>query len=227
LDIVTATGTVSVLLGQGNGSFGAARTYAIGGPANSVALGDFNHNGRLDIATTGSTETDVLQNNGTFGAYQKVGPAGCSVLATDFNGDGYADLGSVAASSNSTDLLLNRPTGSRGTGPSASATASDPPQRTGRPTVGRSMRTRSSAWTAHGGPPVNADRGPPLTTNSSVPAASFDPVPDAGRAAAFTPDPNPSGFTEGSSSGGTGEGDPARLLDRARANEPVGEQSGL
>jgi hypothetical protein len=111
LDIVTANsnGTVSVLPGLGNGAFGAAQTYAIGGPANSVALGDFNHDGRLDIATTGGTEMDVLLNkgNGTFAAYQKVGPAGSGVVAGDFNGDGYSDLAEIDASKSSVDVLLN------------------------------------------------------------------------------------------------------------------------
>jgi hypothetical protein len=111
LDIVTANsnGTVSVLPNTATGTFGAAQTYAVGGPANSVALGDFNHDGRLDIATTGSTETDVLLNtgNGTFAAYQKVGPAGSAVVAADFKGDGYIDLAELSASKNTIEVLLN------------------------------------------------------------------------------------------------------------------------
>jgi hypothetical protein len=110
LDIVTANsnGTVSVLSGLGNGLFGPSQSYAIGGPATSVALGDFNHDGKLDIVTTGGTEMDLLLNNGsgTFGAYQKVGPAGASVIAADFNGDGYADLAEILGSVG-IDVLLN------------------------------------------------------------------------------------------------------------------------
>jgi hypothetical protein len=111
-DIVTANanGTVSVLLGQGDGSFGAAQIYAVGGPANSVALGDFNHDGRLDIATTGGTEADVLRNNGsgTFGGYQKVGPAGSSIVAADLNGDGYPDLVQIDGSNAGVDVLVDK-----------------------------------------------------------------------------------------------------------------------
>ena len=110
LDIVTANtnGTVSVLLGQGNGIFAAAQNYAIGGPANSVALGDFNHDGKLDIVTTGGIEMDVLLNtrSGGFAAYRKVGPAGGSVVAANFNGDGYADLAEIV-SPYSIDVLMN------------------------------------------------------------------------------------------------------------------------
>jgi hypothetical protein len=109
-DVVAANsnGTVSVLAGLGNGAFGPVLNYAIGGPANSVALGDFNHDGRLDIVTTGGTEMDVLVSNanGTFAAYQNVGPAGSSVVTADFNGDGYADLAEIF-SVYGIDVLLN------------------------------------------------------------------------------------------------------------------------
>jgi hypothetical protein len=103
---------VSVLLNNGNGTFGAAQNYAIGGPANSAAVGDFNHDGYLDIATTGNTEMDVLPNNGngTFGSYQNVGPAGSSVVAADFNGDGFPDLAELVGTGliKSIDVLMNK-----------------------------------------------------------------------------------------------------------------------
>jgi hypothetical protein len=112
MDIVTANGqqgTVSVLLGNGDGTFGPARTFAVGGPASSVAVGDFNKDGKLDIVTTGSG-MDVLLNNGdgTFGTAQKVGPAGSQVMVADFNGDGFLDLAQIDGSSSSIDILLNK-----------------------------------------------------------------------------------------------------------------------
>jgi hypothetical protein len=116
-DIVTANSdsTMSVLLNNGNGTFGPAQNYAIGGLANSVAVGDFNHDSYLDVVTTGA-EMDVLLNNGdgTFGAYQKVGPAGSSVVAGDFNGDGFSDLAQIDGSQNSIELVLNSPYGIAG-----------------------------------------------------------------------------------------------------------------
>ena len=102
---------VSVLqnLGDGTGTFAAARTYILGGSATSIAVGDFNKDGRLDLVTTGA-EMDVLLNNGdgSFGTVQKVGPAGSQVIVADFNGDGYADLAQIDESGTSIDVLLNK-----------------------------------------------------------------------------------------------------------------------
>jgi hypothetical protein len=105
-----------VLLGQGDGSLGAAQNYALGGAATSLALGDFNHDGRLDIVTTGSAEMDVLLNNGSgiFAPYQRVGPAGSYVVVADFNGDGYPDLAQIDASGAGIDVLLNDAGGTTG-----------------------------------------------------------------------------------------------------------------
>jgi hypothetical protein len=116
LDIVTANyeHSVSAIYGNGDGTFRAAQVYSVGGAPNSIALGDFNKDGKLDIVTTG-TEIDVLTNNGngTFGASQKVGPAGSNVVVTDVDGDGKADLVQIDASSTGIDVLLNT-TGSSG-----------------------------------------------------------------------------------------------------------------
>jgi hypothetical protein len=55
LDIITANfavNSVSVLLGNDNGTFAAEVTFADGDGPLSIALGDLNGDGRLDITTT-------------------------------------------------------------------------------------------------------------------------------------------------------------------------------
>ncbi len=92
------SGTVSILLGNGNGTFQPAVNYSTGG-ANSVATGDFNGDGKLDlaVATAGESVSILLGNgDGTFqvpASYSTgSGSAPFSVAVGDFNRDGKLDL---------------------------------------------------------------------------------------------------------------------------------------
>jgi hypothetical protein len=89
---------VSVLLGNGDGTFRAAERYATGTEAQAVAVGDFNGDGRLDlaVANNGSDNVSVLLGNGD-GTFQTAVNYAArrqprSVAVGDFNGDGRPDL---------------------------------------------------------------------------------------------------------------------------------------
>ncbi len=88
--------TLSVLLGNGNGTFQPARNFAAGAGAYSVVVADFNGDGILDLAIAEYFGTRVLLGNGD-GSFQVpsfgyVTGRSTAVAVGDFNGDGPPDL---------------------------------------------------------------------------------------------------------------------------------------
>ena len=89
--------SVSVLVGNGDGTFKSEVSYGVGFDPRSVASGDFNGDGKPDLATANFSGTaSVLAGNGD-GTFQPAAsfPAGTnpsSVAVRDLNGDGRADL---------------------------------------------------------------------------------------------------------------------------------------
>jgi probable HAF family extracellular repeat protein len=108
--------TVGVLLGNGDGTFQQAMEYPVGAGGccaypEAVALGDFNHDGKLDLAVGdfGDNSLNVLLGNGD-GTFQPAvvyfGGIGIgSLQAVDLNGDGILDL--VATSFNGDGVTIN------------------------------------------------------------------------------------------------------------------------
>jgi FG-GAP-like repeat/Bacterial Ig-like domain (group 3) len=108
---------VAVLLGVGDGSFGAPAYYAVSGTPWNVAVGDINQDGFLDLAVAAddSSSVSVLQGlgNGAFKPAISINTPGSqagSVALGDFNGDGYLDLATTSAPDNSVYILLNKKT---------------------------------------------------------------------------------------------------------------------
>jgi hypothetical protein len=108
----SGSSNVSVLLGNGNGTFQAAVNYNAGTGPVSVAVGDFNGDGKADLAAANqfSNTVSVLLGNGD-GTFQaavnyNAGTAPDSVAVGDFNGDGKADLAVANYDSNNVSVLL-------------------------------------------------------------------------------------------------------------------------
>src|SRR5207249_9343384 len=101
-------GVVSVLVGNGDGSFQAPATYGTTLSADMVAVRDVNADGKLDLAIGGGAGCDVLLGNGdgTFHAARNFavsGGAGAVAIA-DLNEDKHQDL---VVSSSGVSVLLH------------------------------------------------------------------------------------------------------------------------
>ena len=125
LDLAVAniqSNNVTVLLGKGDGTFTPASgsPVAVGIGPNAVAVGDFNGDGKLDLAVSnhGSNNVTILlgNGNGTFtpasGSPVAVGTGPDAVAVGDFNRDGRLDLATANNSGNTVSILLQVPVAS-------------------------------------------------------------------------------------------------------------------
>ena len=119
LAVVNAfSSNATILLGNGSGGFAEAAGSPIGVGINplSVALGDFNLDGKPDlaVANSGSDNVMILLGNGTGGFTGSIvgaETAPAAVAAGDFNIDGKPDLAVANNASNNITILLGNGTG--------------------------------------------------------------------------------------------------------------------
>ena len=119
-DAVTLNGEyVSIYLGNGDGSFQAPELLALGNySVSSAAVGDFNGDGKLDLALGGSSSEGspvvlILFGDGD-GTFQTPLIEGLSIepgqmVAADFNGDGFSDLAVIVPAGGRVRIYLGGP----------------------------------------------------------------------------------------------------------------------
>jgi len=111
---------LSTLIGNGDGTFQNRVSQTLPGIVRSLAVDDFNGDGKLDIAavidSTNAVSIFLGHGDGSFAAPVQyptgpmlVSPPYHSVLAGDFNGDGNLDL--AAATDNGIAILLGNGNG--------------------------------------------------------------------------------------------------------------------
>ena len=112
--------TVSILLGQRNGTLGPKTDFPVGKSPSAVAVGDFNADGKTDLAVTNSEDgtVSILLGNGD-GTFQgpvdyATGKGPTSLVAADLNNDGKLDLAVANMADSSVSILLGNGDGSFG-----------------------------------------------------------------------------------------------------------------
>lgn len=114
LDVALPTGnnTVSVLLGNGDGTFAKHVEYQVPGHPISIIAGDFNGDGHIDLATVDQYQAQISillgNGDGTFKTHVEYATGNNPVaLATaDLNGDGNLDIVTVDYNDNKVGVLL-------------------------------------------------------------------------------------------------------------------------
>ena len=109
------TPTVGIWLGDGTGEFTGASGSTVGNGPAQVVVGDFNGDGKLDLATVNTMDNtvSVLLGDGTGNSTLASSPGTGNwpnyLAVGDFNGDGKLDLVSTNYDDNTVSILLAGP----------------------------------------------------------------------------------------------------------------------
>ncbi|MCP9496174.1 MAG: FG-GAP-like repeat-containing protein [Pyrinomonadaceae bacterium MAG19_C2-C3] len=114
--VIESTNNIAVLLGNGTGGFNAATFFPSGGTTlngtpKSIAVGDFNTNGKVDLVVANGTNASVLEGDGAGGFAAPTtfatGNGAWSVAVGDLSGDGRLDIAVANAGANNVSVLFN------------------------------------------------------------------------------------------------------------------------
>jgi hypothetical protein len=131
----TASGSLTILIGNGNGGYSASTQVLTTAPTPSaIAVGDFNDDGKLDFIVASESVSALYEflgnGDGTFQAptapinESGTGPVG--IVVGDFNLDGQEDLAIANQESNSVVILTGNGSGGFGQGTAALPTDQSP-----------------------------------------------------------------------------------------------------
>jgi FG-GAP-like repeat len=118
-----ASNDITVLLGNGDGTFTAAASHSTIKHPFPIAVGDFNGDGKLDLAISSfdSNAITILlgKGDGTFttaptATAKALQPSHNGMIAGDFNGDGKTDLAVTNSQANTVTLLVGNGNGTLG-----------------------------------------------------------------------------------------------------------------
>jgi FG-GAP-like repeat len=114
--IDSSADNVYIILGNGDGTFGPLSKIAVGNDSDARAAGDFNNDGRLDLAIVNFQDNTVtlLLGNGdgmftqALGSPYPVRKGAYQIVAADFNGHGELDLAVANLTDGTVSILLQQ-----------------------------------------------------------------------------------------------------------------------